>query len=155
MLPTAFDPMLARKAEAPFDSPQHLFEIKWDGIRSLAFIEGRRLRLQSRQLTEITLQFPELASLGQLSSGTVLDGELVVLQEGKPSLRHIQQRVLLQNRQRIQHLSHRTPVTYMVFDLLYLKGKPLMASPLSLRREALQNLMERSYLPGIFVSETI
>jgi len=155
MLPLVINPMLAQKAEAPFNSAQHLFEIKWDGIRCLAFIEGRRVRLQSRQLTEITFQFPELASLGQLSSGTMLDGELVVLHEGKPSLRHIQQRVLLQNRQRIQHLSHRTPVTYMVFDLLYLKGKPLMASPLSLRREALQNLMEWSHLPGILVSETI
>ncbi len=155
MLPTAFDPMLARKAEAPFDSPQHLFEIKWDGIRSLAFIEGRRLRLQSRQLTEITLQFPELASLGQLPSGTVLDGELVVLQEGKPSLRHIQQRALLQNRQRIEHLSQSAPVTYMVFDLLYLKGKPLIELPLSLRRKALQNLMERFHQPGIVLSETI
>src|SRR5437773_248796 len=114
MLPQTFDPMLAQKAEAPFDSEHHLFEVKWDGIRCLALIEGSRVRLQSRHLNEITLQFPELAVLGALPSGTVLDGELVVFKEGKPSLRHIQQRALLQNGWRIQHLSQTTPVTYMV-----------------------------------------
>ena len=71
--------MLAAKAHAPFDSEQHLFEIKWDGIRCLAFIGGGRLRLQSRQLTEITSQFPELNGLMRLPPGTVLDGELVDL----------------------------------------------------------------------------
>src|SRR5690349_16270892 len=128
MLPPVINPMLAQKAETPFDSAQYLFEIKWDGIRCLAFVEGGRVRLQSRGLTEITFQFRELACLERLPSGTVLDGELVVLQEGKPSLRHIQQRALLQNRQRIQSLRRTAPVTYMVFDLLYSNSKPLMAS---------------------------
>jgi ATP-dependent DNA ligase len=147
--------MLAKKAEAPFDSEQHLFEIKWDGIRCLAFVEGGRVRLQSRQLTDITSQFPELAGLLRLPSGTVLDGELVVLREGTPSLRHIQRRALLQNRERIQCLCRRAPATYMVFDLLYLKGKPVMASPLSLRREALQTLLEQISLPGVLVPQGI
>jgi ATP-dependent DNA ligase len=66
MLPHILDPMLAQAAEAPFDSDQHFFEIKWDGIRCLALIEHGRVRLQSRQMTEITMQFPELASLGRL-----------------------------------------------------------------------------------------
>ena len=57
MMPLVINPMLAQTAEAPFDSAQHLFEIKWDGIRGLALIEGNRVRLQSRQLTEITCQF--------------------------------------------------------------------------------------------------
>src|SRR5436853_6883749 len=120
MLPHLPSPMLAQKADAPFDSQQHLFEIKWDGIRCLAFIEASRVRLHSRQYLEITSQFPELACLAQLPSGTVLDGELVILQEGKPSFRQIQQRPMLQNRARIGHLSRSLPVTYMVFDLLYL-----------------------------------
>src|SRR5512133_1787149 len=105
MLPNVIHPMLAQKASAPFDSDRHLFEIKWDGIRCLAFIERGHVRLQSRQLTEITAQFPELACLRQLPSGTVLDGELVVLQDGRPSLRHIQQRALTQSRTRIQVFS--------------------------------------------------
>jgi ATP-dependent DNA ligase len=155
MLPRILNPMLAQKAEAPFDSEQHLFEIKWDGIRCLAFIEGGHVRLQSRQLTEMTFQFPELACLKRLPSGTILDGELVVLQEGRPSLRQIQRRTFLQNRARIQGLSQRTPVTYIVFDVLYLKGEPLLAAPLHLRREALKRLIQRTRLPGVLVSEAV
>jgi ATP-dependent DNA ligase len=126
MLPRSLKPMLAKQADAPFDSDQHLFEVKWDGVRCLAFIDVVRVRLQSRQLSELTLQFPELGCLDQLSSGTVLDGELVVLESGKPSLRAVQQRAFLQDRQRIQWLSRTRSVTYVVFDLLYLKGKPVM-----------------------------
>ena len=155
MVPRLLNPMLAQKADAPFDSKQHLFEIKWDGIRCLAFIEASRVRLQSRQCMEITPQFPELVELARLPSGTVLDGELVILQEGKPSFWHIQQRALLQNRQRIGHLSQTIPVTYMIFDLLYLNGKELIRSPLSIRRNALQNLVERFPLPGLLVPQAV
>jgi ATP-dependent DNA ligase len=155
MLPSIIKPMLAQTADAPFDSEQHLFEIKWDGIRCLGFIEGGHVRLQSRQLTEMTSQFPELACLNQLPSGTVLDGELVVLEEGRPSLRQIQRRTFLQNHARIHCLSQRTPVTYMVFDLLYLNGEPLLAAPFNHRREALQKLIRRTPLPGVLVSEAV
>ena len=155
MLPAVFDPMLAQKAAAPFDSAQHLFEIKWDGIRCLARIEGRRARLQSREALEITAQFPELACLGRLPSGTVLDGELVILREGRPSLRDIQHRGLLQNRQRIGCSSRTTPVTYMVFDLLFIKGKSLMSVPLNLRRRVLENLIEQFPLPGVLVPQAV
>lgn len=153
MLPPTINPMLAAKADAPFDSEQHLFEIKWDGMRCLAFIEGGRVRLQSRQLTEITLQFPELAGLGRLCSGTVLDGELVVFEHDKPSLAAIQRRALLQNSSRIQRLSRAEPVSYMVFDLLFLKGRSLMAAPLRVRREALMELYGQLPLPGFLLSE--
>jgi ATP-dependent DNA ligase len=153
MLPLTINPMLAAKADAPFDSEKHLFEIKWDGIRSLAFVDGGRVRLQSRQLTEITHQFPELAGLGRLPSGTVLDGELVVFQDDKPSLAAIQRRALLQNCSRMQHLSRTEPVSYMVFDLLFLRGRSLMTAPLSDRRGALIKLHEQFPSPGFLVSE--
>jgi len=153
MLPPTINPMLAKKAEAPFDSEAHLFEIKWDGIRCLAFVQGQRVRLQSRQLTEITFQFPELADLARLPSGTVLDGELVVFHNEKPSLEGIQRRALLQNSSRIQRLSRITPVTYMVFDLLFLRNTPLMAAPLSVRREALVKLYEQFPVPRVLLSE--
>jgi len=145
--------MLAAQADGPFDSDQHLFEIKWDGIRCLAFVEGGRVRLQSRELTEITFQFPELAGLAGLPSGTVLDGELVVFQDDKPSLAAIQRRALLQNTSQIQYLSRFKPVAYIVFDLLWLRNKPLIAAPLSVRRDALINLYDQFPLPGFLLSE--
>jgi len=95
MVPQNFQPMLAKPASAAFDSAQHLFELKWDGIRCLAFIEDNRIRLRSRRSLEITSQFPELACLAGLPSGTVLDGELVVLHQCKPSLAHVLRRALL------------------------------------------------------------
>ena len=155
MLPRLLYPMLAQKAEAPFDSDQHLFEIKWDGIRCLALVEAGRVRLQRRHLTETTAQFPELGGLARLPSGTILDGELVALREGKPSLRAIQSRALLQNRSRIRRIADSEPVTYVVFDLLFLKGRPLLAAPLSLRREALQELIEKYPLPGVVASHAV
>lgn len=145
--------MLAASAQAPFDSERHLFEIKWDGIRCLAFIEAGAVRLQSRHLTDITTQFPELACLGQLPGGTILDGELVVLQDGKPFLTVIQHRVMLQDRRRILLSSQRMPAAYMVFDLLYLKDRPLVGEPLSIRRQALQTIIGHSPLPGVLLSQ--
>ena len=63
MLPKFIKPMLAMESKEPFDADDHLFEIKWDGIRCLAFIEAGRVRLQSRELMDITAQFPELGGL--------------------------------------------------------------------------------------------
>jgi ATP-dependent DNA ligase len=145
--------MLATKADAPFDSEKHLFEIKWDGIRCLAFVEGGQVRLQSRQLTEITCQFPELVGLAGLPSGTVLDGELVVFKDAKPSLTAIQTRAMLQNCSRIQHQSRTAPVSYMVFDLLFLRGRSLMTATLSDRRDALIKLYEQFPSSGFLPSQ--
>ena len=147
--------MLAASAEVPFDSEQHLFEIKWDGIRCLAFIENGRVRLQSRQLTEITSQFPELAELKRLPTGTIVDGELVVLEAGGPSLHQIQHRALLQNRARMERISQLTPATFIVFDLLYLQGRALLGAPLRHRREVLVGLLEHYVPSGVLVSEGV
>lgn len=156
MLPQNLHPMMAKKASAPFDSAQHLFELKWDGIRCLARVEENQIRLRSRRGMEITSHFPELACLAHLPTGTVLDGELVVLHQGKPSLRHVLRRALLQKNHQFQlHSALSSPVSYMVFDLLYLKGKPVLALPLSQRREALQRLFQQFPMPGVLLTEVV
>ena len=88
---TKFLPMLAVRGE-PFDSPQHLFEIKWDGVRAVAAVEGGRWQVWGRDLADYQLRYPELEVLGRLPGGTVLDGELVVLQNGRPTLENILRR---------------------------------------------------------------
>ncbi len=155
MLPRSINPMLAKQADVPFDSDQHLFEIKWDGVRCLAFVEARQVRLQSRQLSELTVQFPELGGLDRLPSGTVVDGELVILENGKPMLTKVQQRAFLQDRQRIQWFSCTRPVTYVVFDLLFVKGESLTGAPFLFRREALQQLFGQWPVPGVVVPEGV
>ena len=90
--------MLAVTAE-PFDSPAYLFELKWDGLRALAFLNGGT-RLQSRNLREISAQYPELAFLHRQvkKAGTILDGEIIALADGKPSFQRLTSRIHLTSR---------------------------------------------------------
>jgi ATP-dependent DNA ligase len=155
MLPRFIKPMLAAEAKEPFDSDAHLFEIKWDGIRCLAFIEAGRVRLQSRELIDITAQFPELEGLVGLPDGTALDGELVSPRHGRPSLVAVQRRVLLQGGTRIQLLRRSSPVVYIVFDLLYVHGQSLMAQPLIERRCRLEEIVNDFKAAPVALSEAV
>ena len=76
-LPEFVEPMLATLIDQPFDSEQHLFEIKWDGIRALSFVEDGGYRVLSRNKLDLEPRYPELACLESLPSGTVLDGEFI------------------------------------------------------------------------------
>ncbi len=141
-LPSKISPMLAQIGE-PFDSKDHLFEVKWDGTRCLAFIEADRLQLQNRRFLEMRDRYPELACLSGLPPGTIIDGEIVVLENGKPSFPKLQQREHLIEPRKIEMLVKRLPATLMAFDLLYLKGKEITAQPLIERREQLRNLITK------------
>jgi bifunctional non-homologous end joining protein LigD len=136
MLPKLIRPMLAVEAKEPFDSDDHLFEIKWDGIRCLAFIEAGRVRLHSRELVEITAQFPELEGLAGLPDGTVVDGELVSMRGGVPSLAAVQSRVKLRDRNRIQLLSRFRPSdsTYQRYQWSGRSVSPAHSLPLATGR---------------------
>jgi ATP-dependent DNA ligase len=134
MLPNLIRPMLAVAVQEPFDSDHYLFEIKWDGIRCLAFVENGRVRLQSRELIDITAQFPELGCLAQVPDGTVLDGERVAMEGNRPCLGKIQGRALLQDKHRIELMSQSSPAVYVVFDLIYRDGR-LWPSRFGRRRE--------------------
>ena len=109
-LPDFVPPMLA-KLGVPFDSGEHLFEIKWDGIRALTFVEGGQHRMLTRSRNELTARYPELESLARLPEGTVLDGELVALRDGRPDFRAVMSREHARNPRRIQALARDAPVT--------------------------------------------
>src|SRR5260370_17802012 len=83
-LPRFVPPMLA-KPGVPFDSPEHLFEVKWDGTRVLAFVDSHGYRLVNRHRADVTERYPELEFLNDLPAGTILDGEVAVLRQGKPT----------------------------------------------------------------------
>ncbi|MFZ1128266.1 non-homologous end-joining DNA ligase [Methanoregula sp.] len=125
-------PMLARPAPAPFSGDDWLFEIKWDGVRAIATVDAT-LSLRSRNDTELAGQFPELTELLTLAPGTVLDGEIVVMNGGKPDMQ-----ALLRRLQAGLPGPGMAPVTYIVFDILERDGKPLTALPLFLRRKQLE-----------------
>jgi len=151
MIPS-FSPMLAVRAE-PFDSPDHLFEVKWDGVRALACVEQGRWRMWGREPADYAHRYPELEGLCRLPSGTLVDGELAVLRGGRADLNAILRRHALTSPLKITLASRQSPVTYILFDLLYYRGRPLLDEPLSQRRTLLQGLLEQSPDPRLAFSE--
>jgi bifunctional non-homologous end joining protein LigD len=142
-MPQRIVPMLARTAELPSDDDRWGFEIKWDGVRAIAYSTPGELRLESRNLNDITDSYPELARLdrGLGSHHAVLDGEIVAFgDDGRPSFGALQQRMHVASRDTARRLAKATPVTYMLFDLLWLDGHSLMGLPYSERRKRLVEL---------------
>src|SRR5262245_30486000 len=105
-------PMLAVRGE-PFDSPEYLFEVKWNGIRALGARRTAGWDLWGRESADYRSRYPELGVLTALPPGTVLDGELVLLPEGLPDLDAILSRHQLTDPARIQRTSRQQPVTYV------------------------------------------
>lgn len=114
-------PMLAVPS-SPFDSKEYLFEIKWDGYRCLCYLNGG-VKLFSRNGVDMTMTFPELAGLNSSVPGrpAVLDGEIIVLQNGKPSFHSLQSRGRLTDIEKIWGAAARNPAIYVAFDILYLR----------------------------------
>jgi bifunctional non-homologous end joining protein LigD len=146
--------MKAQLAERPPRGDDWFFEIKWDGVRAIAFVENEELRLQSRTGNRCERQYPELAVVPhQLAARTaILDGEIAVLDEKGVSRFHlIQPRIANSDPNAIAHLVRSTPVVYFVFDLLYLDGYDLRGVPYTRRRELLEAILTRS--PVLRISE--
>ena len=140
-VPAVESPMLATAVEEPFDDPDYLFELKWDGYRALATIDrDGAVTIASRNGNDFTKKFPELGSLAQAFSERplVIDGELVILdEEGRPSFGALQERLDRFGRS----APERAPVTFVVFDLLYGNGRDLRAEPLEARKSALEAIL--------------
>ena len=136
-LPTFIRPMMAVPG-CPFDSEDHLFEVKWDGIRAMAYLDRDGYRVIGRRGRPLTDQFPELEFFNELVPGTVLDGELVVLSGGKPAFGLVQARQQAQAAHKIHALVKATPAIYVAFDLLFDQYHSLLDYPLAHRRGALR-----------------
>lgn len=135
-------PMLACDGAMPGDPDAWAFEYKWDGIRAICYWDGHGMRLESRNLRDITTQYPDLvASRRELGSGAViLDGEIVALdRHGRPSFAILQQRMHL-SPSRAAERAMLLPVQYYIFDLLWHRGRSLMDLPYRRRRRALERL---------------
>jgi bifunctional non-homologous end joining protein LigD len=142
-MPDRIVPMLARLGGLPPDDGRWAFEIKWDGVRALAYSEPGRLRFESRNLHEITSRYPELARLNRALSShrAVLDGEIVAFDaDGRPSFELLQRRMHIGSEAQARRLARDAPVTYVIFDLLWLDGRSLMPLPYAERREHLAAL---------------
>lgn len=154
-LPEFVKPMLAKLGQ-PFSAEDWIFEIKWDGTRALTFLDGpgeyRQVNRNQRVLKE---RYPELAAVAELAPGVVLDGEIVVLKDDKPDFESMLKREQARSERRIAQLAHSLPAIYVPFDLLYRDFGPVMAWPLSDRRDALREVLEPLEDPRIVFSDGV
>lgn len=143
-LPPVFEPMLPTSTTDPFDSPEFLYEVKWDGVRVLAFCDAEGTRLISRTGRDVTFQYPELSDLHTrlLAGPVVLDGEIVALDEaGRPSFGHLQKRINLARPGDIARAAQQ-PLDLVLFDLLFAGGRWLGGLPLEERIDRLGDAVE-------------
>lgn len=136
-------PMLAKASSLPADQENYSFEIKWDGIRAIAYLEKNQLKLFSRNLLDITAQYPELQQLAlkHPKKSLILDGEIVAFNRaGHPSFELLQKRMNLSSPEAIRQISQTLPVTYIIFDLLSCDDNLLLEKKYVQRRTELEKL---------------
>jgi bifunctional non-homologous end joining protein LigD len=143
-LPASLAPMLALPGSPPTGRlAEWAVEMKWDGVRALAFIENGQVRLVSRAGKDISATYPDLAGLGAAVTGgqALLDGEIVAFTDGRPDFEALQPRMHVASADAAFRLSATIPVTYLAFDALQADGVRL--TPLSYleRREVLSTLI--------------
>jgi bifunctional non-homologous end joining protein LigD len=143
-MPREIHPMLATLVEEPFDDPQWLYEVKWDGYRAVAFIHEGKARMVSRNQNDLTGEFTEIAQALQSLpvENAILDGEVVALdEEGRPSFSLMQQRTGMTQPGARTSRNRAVPIVYYAFDLLYFDGYNLMAAELEQRKELLKQII--------------
>jgi len=144
-MPTAIYPMLAESTEKPFDDKGWLFEIKWDGYRAIAFIEGGKVRLVSRNQNELTGRYPELKNMPEYvkAKTAILDGEVVALDdEGRASFSLMQQRTGFRPGGHRIAAKADIAVLYYAFDLIYLDGYDWRRVNLIDRKKKLREILK-------------
>ncbi|HYL78853.1 MAG TPA: DNA ligase D [Bryobacteraceae bacterium] len=143
-MPRTIAPMLATLTNHPPSGDQWLYEVKWDGVRALCFVEDQQLRILSRSQKRCDQQYPELSVLPHFlkASSAILDGEIAVVDEnGRSSFSLIQPRISVTDPNSIAHLARSAPVTLFLFDLLYLDGYDLRGVALEERKRLLAEIL--------------
>ena len=130
-------PMLLHQVE-PFDDKDYIFELKLDGIRCIAYIDTKSVVLQNKRFKDVTDIYPELKEMNKcVKHKVILDGELVVLTDGKPDFYALQTRSLMTDKFRIELAAKRNPVQFVAYDIIYNNGNDLTNLPLMKRKEIL------------------
>jgi bifunctional non-homologous end joining protein LigD len=142
-MPDRLQPMLARSGPLPRNEEDYGFEVKWDGIRTVVFSDHGHITLQGRNFTDFTPRYPEVRALSRELGARrlILDGEVVAFDEdGRPSFERLQSRMHLASDSAVKRRMRDTPVTYVIFDLLYLDGRLTLPLAYEDRRALLQEL---------------
>ena len=144
-MPGFFAPMGASLAETVPHGDKWMFEVKWDGVRSLTFIDDGAVATYTRNNNRCERQYPELLVLPHyLEAGqAILDGEIVALDSrGISKFELIQPRIHTADASAIAKMANKNPVHLYLFDLLYLDGFDLRAVPLAHRKRLLESIVK-------------
>lgn len=136
-LRSPIEPMLAQSRSDAFDSPDFLYEVKWDGIRAMVALDEGNITIRSRAQRDITNLFPELLIPDQAfrASCGLFDVEIVCLNEkGQPVFEDVLHRLQHRNEASVARARSKYPAVAYVFDCLYLDGRPIVNEPLVRRR---------------------
>jgi bifunctional non-homologous end joining protein LigD len=150
-LPTSVKPMLATSrptfdlhdGEGAARASEYAYEMKWDGVRALVYVDGGRIRIESRNLRDVTVSYPELRGLGESlgSRQVLLDGEIVAFDaSGRPSFSRLQERMHVGDASKARRLASSVPAVYLAFDVLHLDGRDVTKLPYVERRSLLEGL---------------
>ncbi len=142
-MPKLIRPMLATSGSLPARDDGWAFEFKWDGVRTVVYVEGGRARLMSRNDRDVTVSYPELSHAFEVlgSRDAVLDGEVVAFDDrGRPNFGLLQQRMHVLDPGRSRQLAERVPAAMLLFDVLFLDGRSTVDLPYRERRELLESL---------------
>ena len=138
----AVKPMLIADNKAPFISNQHIYELKFDGIRCISYINSDTVDLRNKRNRTLLQTVPELADIFKsVKEKCILDGELFVLKNGKPDFFEIQSRVIMTDPFKIQLASKRYPASFLAFDILYYKNRLVIDLPLMERKTLLEKVV--------------
>jgi DNA ligase D-like protein (predicted ligase) len=150
-MPSRIQPMLASAVAEPFDSPDHIFELMWGGVRAVAYVRDGHVRLVGRNGCDLTPQFPELRFIPEFvkSSQAILDGEIVAVDaQGYPTFEALRPRLnALVDRDpdavppELRKRKPKAQIVYQASDVLWLDGRSLLDRPLWQRKNRLHDLI--------------
>lgn len=132
------EPMLSGSADRPPDSPDWLYEVKWDGLRALVSLDEGAIKIRGRNGMDFTQQFPELltAESSFRATSALFDGEIVCLDAaGKPVFQNVISRMHQTSPGAAERMRAKHPAVCYLFDCLYLDGRAIVNEPLTRRRE--------------------
>jgi bifunctional non-homologous end joining protein LigD len=141
--PKRIEPMLATTGTLPARKEGWAYEFKWDGVRAIVYVDGGRVRALTRNGKDLVTSFPELRHLGSFlgSTSAVLDGELVALDDaGRPDFGKLQRRLHVTSSSTAAKRAKEAPVSFLVFDVLYVLGRSTIDLPYDERRKVLEAL---------------
>lgn len=146
-------PMLMYETE-PFNDVNYIFELKLDGIRCLAYLGDNATELRNKRNKNVTEIYPELKEIHQCAKKKcILDGELVVFNDGVPDFYALQARSLKTDTFKIKLASKKNPVQFVAYDILYCDGERITDRPLMERKKIMENNLNEAN--GLSISRYI